>query len=172
MAKVFIPPAQLVGLEASYYHLFREAGFDLVYQKRGRQLVEDEILTDLQGCCACIAGSEPYTPRVLAANPQLRCIARAGVGYDAVDLPAATKQGIAVCFAPGTNHDAVAEHTFALILALAKNLSGSTTARLLISGPGGRTCRCAPDARNRRAGPNWQGSGDSRGSVRHETTGV
>ena len=122
MPKVFIAPAQLVGLEASYYHLLREAGLEVVFQKRGRQLVEDEILTDLQGCSACIAGSEPYTPRVLDANPQLRCIARAGVGYDAVDLPAATQHGIAVAFAPGTNQDAVAEHTFALIVALAKNL--------------------------------------------------
>jgi phosphoglycerate dehydrogenase-like enzyme len=59
---------------------------------------------------------------VLAAHPSLRVIARVGVGYDAVDVAAATARGIAVTIAPGTNQDAVAEHTFALILALAKNL--------------------------------------------------
>jgi len=46
----------------------------------------------------------------------------AGVGYDAVDLAAATDASVAVTIAPGTNQDAVAEHTFALILAIAKNL--------------------------------------------------
>lgn len=45
-----------------------------------------------------------------------------GVGYDAVDLAAATAAGAAVTFAPGTNQDAVAEHAFCLILALTKNL--------------------------------------------------
>ena len=39
-----------------------------------------------------------------------------------MDLAAATEHGIAVCITPGTNQDAVAEHTFALMLALAKNL--------------------------------------------------
>src|SRR5205085_109534 len=53
----------------------------------------------------------------------LRVIARAGVGYDAVDVAAATQHGVAVAIAPGTNQDAVAEHTFALILALAKNVA-------------------------------------------------
>src|SRR5262249_41687104 len=43
-------------------------------------------------------------------------------GYDAVDLAAATERGVAVTITPGTNQDAVAEHTFALILALAKNV--------------------------------------------------
>src|SRR5207244_9628248 len=48
--------------------------------------------------------------------------ARTGVGYDAVDLAAATDHGVVVCIAPGTNQDSVAEHTFALILALAKGV--------------------------------------------------
>src|SRR5207244_4972312 len=45
-----------------------------------------------------------------------------GVGYDAVDVAAATARGVAVCTTPNTNHDAVAEHTFALMLALVKNI--------------------------------------------------
>jgi len=87
-----------------------------------QQLVEEELLRDIQGVAATIAGSEPYTRRVLQTAPQLRVIARAGVGYDAVDLAAATEHGIAVTITPGANHDAVAEHTFALILALAKKI--------------------------------------------------
>src|SRR5207244_566681 len=62
------------------------------------------------------------TPRVFKEHPQLRVIARAGVGFDAVDVAAATERGVAVAIAPGTNQESVAEHTFALILTLAKNV--------------------------------------------------
>jgi DNA-binding NarL/FixJ family response regulator len=50
----------------------------------------------LTGIKASLAGSEPYTRKVLQAHPQLRVIARAGVGYDAVDCAAATEIGAAV----------------------------------------------------------------------------
>jgi phosphoglycerate dehydrogenase-like enzyme len=122
MPKVLIAPATLAGIDAPYLHSFRAAGFEPVFPPRAAQLTEDELCEQLNGVSAALAGSEPYTPRILAAHPGLRVIARAGVGYDAVDLPAATAQGVAVTIAPGTNQDAVAEHTFALILALAKNL--------------------------------------------------
>ena len=122
MQKVLIAPATLAGVEAPYLQVLRDAGFQPVFPPVTRQLLENEILEQLHGIVACLAGSEPYTPRVLAANPGLRVIARVGVGYDAVDLEASTAHGVAVCIAPGTNQESVAEHTFALILALAKNL--------------------------------------------------
>ncbi len=120
--KVLVTPATLLRVTAGYQQVLREAGFELVYPPQGRQLSEQEILEQLPGIRATIAGSEPYTRRVIAAHPQLRVIARAGVGYDAVDVAAATEHGVAVAITPGTNQDAVAEHTFTLILALAKNL--------------------------------------------------
>ena len=86
------------------------------------QMVEDELLAALDGVDAALAGSEPYTARVIAARPKLRVIARVGVGYDAVDVAAATAHGIAVATTPGTNHDSVAEHTFALLLGLSRDL--------------------------------------------------
>jgi phosphoglycerate dehydrogenase-like enzyme len=120
--KVLITPMTLAGLDSPYLGVLREAGFEIVYPKRAFQLTEQELLEVLPGVCATIAGSEPYTPRVFAANPQLRTIARSGVGYDAINVAAATAHGVAVAIAPGTNHDAVAEHTFALMLALAKDV--------------------------------------------------
>jgi len=122
MPKVLIAPAPLANVEGRFLQVLRQAGFELVYPPVNKQMVENEILTALNGIHASVAGSEPYTPRVLAAHPQLRVIARVGVGYDAVDVAAATEHGIAVCIAPGTNQDAVAEHAFCLILALTKNL--------------------------------------------------
>lgn len=122
--RVLIAPAPLKGIEPVYRPVLTAAGCELVFPKRNVQMSEAELLEALPGCSASLAGSEPYTRAVIAAAAAagLKVIARAGVGYDAVDLDAATEHGVAVCIAPGTNQDAVAEHTFTLILALAKNL--------------------------------------------------
>ena len=122
MDRVLIAPAPLAGLDAKFVDVLRAGGFELVYPKRRGQLTEDELLEQLAGIKASIAGSEPYTRKVLTTHPQLRVVARAGVGYDAVDLAAAVDCRVAVTITPGTNQDAVAEHTFAMILALAKNV--------------------------------------------------
>ena len=122
--RVLIAPAPLKEIEPVYGPTITGAGFEMVYPKRNVQMTEAELLDQLPGCAASLAGSEPYTRAVIAAAAAkgLKVIARAGVGYDGVDLDAATDHGVAVTFAPGTNQDAVAEHTFTLILALAKNL--------------------------------------------------
>jgi phosphoglycerate dehydrogenase-like enzyme len=122
--RVLIAPAPLREIEPVYGPVLRDARLELVFPKRNAQMTEAELLEQLPGCAASLAGSEPYTPAVIAAaaGRGLKVIARAGVGYDAVDLETATRHGVAVAFAPGTNQDAVAEHTFTLILALAKNL--------------------------------------------------
>jgi phosphoglycerate dehydrogenase-like enzyme len=122
MPRVLIAAATLRKLE-SYRFILTEAGCEMAFPPVARQLKEDEILTALAGADAVLAGSEPYTPRVLDANPQLRAICRIGVGYDAVNVHAATERGILVAISPG-NHEAVAEHTFGLMLSLVKNLMG------------------------------------------------
>jgi phosphoglycerate dehydrogenase-like enzyme len=122
MQKILIAPMTLATQEGPFQKLLREAGFELVYPARPQQLTEDELLRSVQGVKGALAGSEPYTRRIIESNADLRVIARVGVGYDAVDLAAATERGVAVTIAPGTNHDCVAEHAFCLILALAKGL--------------------------------------------------
>ncbi len=76
------------------------------------------LIPNLRGIDAIVAGLELFNRRVLEACPQLRVVARYGVGYDAVDVPAATELGIAVTITPGANQEAVAEHTLAMIMAL------------------------------------------------------
>src|SRR5436309_4445546 len=60
------------------------------------------------------------TESLMARCPKLKVVGRHGVGLDTVDVPAATRLGVAVVHAPGSNAQAVAEHTLMLMLACAK----------------------------------------------------
>ena len=124
MPKVMIVPRELAKFSHKFRDVLDNAGLEVVAlpPAEANMPTEDELLPALAGVEAVVAGSEPYTPRVLAANPQMRVIARSGVGYDAVDLEAATKIGAAVCIAPGTNQGSVAEHTFALMLGFTRHI--------------------------------------------------
>jgi D-3-phosphoglycerate dehydrogenase len=61
--------------------------------------------------------------RIMDASKKLRVISKHGVGIDTIDVEAATKRGIVVKAATGANAAAVAEHTWALILACAKSIA-------------------------------------------------
>src|SRR5436305_2124820 len=106
METVLIAPMTLAGIEGEFKRVLRGAGLEPVFPPHAHQLGEDELIRQLEGVRASVAGSEPYTARVLRAHPQLRVIARVGVGYDAVDVAAATEQGVAVTIAVNTNQDA------------------------------------------------------------------
>ncbi len=71
---------------------------------------------------AILSRQGPVSAAAMDASPNLRIVARHGVGVDDVDLAAAKARGIMVARAPGSNTTAVAEHALALILALAKDL--------------------------------------------------
>jgi phosphoglycerate dehydrogenase-like enzyme len=60
--------------------------------------------------------------------PRLRVIGRHGVGYDQVDVPAATDRGIQVVYTPGANTQAVAEHVFAMMIGVSKHFPGQMRA--------------------------------------------
>lgn len=100
----------------------RAAGCEVVFNPHGRMLSEDELAAALPDVVATIAGTEPYTDRVFAAAPQLKVVARSGVGYDAIDVAAATRNGVAIAMGFGANHDAVADFAFSLMAALASKL--------------------------------------------------
>ena len=72
---------------------------------------------------AIVAGATvAYDARLMDAAPQLRLIARVGIGLDNVDMAAATARGIVVCNTPDGPTESAAEHTVALLLALAKRI--------------------------------------------------
>lgn len=83
-----------------------------------------ELLKEVKQCDAllCLL-TEKIDAEVLNANPKLKVISNYAVGYDNVDVKAATAKKIPVCNTPGVLENAVAEHTFALLLALSKRIT-------------------------------------------------
>src|SRR5262249_19176623 len=61
-------------------------------------------------------------PELLSRAPQLKVVGRAGVGVDNVDLNAATEHGVLVMNSPGGSTTTTAEHTIAMLFALARNI--------------------------------------------------
>jgi len=99
----------------------REAPEIEVVLLAGRPVAElERALADAH---ALIVRSETrVTAALLSHAPHLLIVARAGVGVDNIDVPAATRRGIAVINAPGANTISAAEHTLALLLALARRV--------------------------------------------------
>ncbi len=88
-------------------------------------LSEAELIAALrqEGYQAIVVRSETrVTDAVLAASPTLQVVARAGVGVDTIDVPAATRHGVLVMNMPTGNTITTAEHTLALLFAMSRNL--------------------------------------------------
>ncbi|KAG6298062.1 hypothetical protein E4U09_001101 [Claviceps aff. purpurea] len=86
-------------------------------------LSADELMSIIPEYEGLIIRSETkVTPEILQAGRKLKAVARAGVGVDNINVPAATSQGIIVINSPGGNTLAAAEHTIGLLLATARNI--------------------------------------------------
>lgn len=110
---------------------FSDGDLDLVARAHaaGHEIVRGPAhhgLTELAPLLAAadgwIAGTGPVTDDHLAAAPNLRVVARYGVGTEAVDLEAALRRGIPVTNTPGANADAVADHAVGLMLAALRGI--------------------------------------------------
>ena len=102
---------------------FRGRGIEFTYNPLKRPLGEEDMVSLLKDYDGALAGGEPYSERVLAAAPKLKIIARTGVGYDQVDVAAATKRGIVVTTTPIPELSyAVAEMAIGHLLAFVKRI--------------------------------------------------
>jgi phosphoglycerate dehydrogenase-like enzyme len=122
MPRVLIASYPIRNQPGPFRDLLTGAGLTPVEIEGEGALREDQLREALPTVEAVLAGGEVLSADLLARSPGLRVIARTGVGYDAVDVAAATRQGIVVTITPGTNHGSVAEQTFALLLALSRNV--------------------------------------------------
>lgn len=103
-----------------------ERGVQLLKQQAGWNVVlttKETLNAEIGDAEALIVRSATrVTPELLDKARKLRVVGRAGVGVDNIDLPEATKRGVLVMSTPGGNAVSVAEHTFALLLALARQV--------------------------------------------------
>lgn len=78
----------------------------------------EELPARIAGADVVLCNKTPMTAEAMAAAPNLKYIGLFATGYNNVDLAYARERGITVCNVPGYSTDAVAQHTFAFILAL------------------------------------------------------
>ncbi|MGO9641898.1 MAG: phosphoglycerate dehydrogenase [Candidatus Acidiferrales bacterium] len=97
--------------------LLREPGWEVV--RTTKETLDAELAT-AEGLV--VRSATRVTAELLERAPKLLVIGRAGVGVDNVDLAAATRRGVLVMNTPGGNAPSVAEHTVALLLALARRI--------------------------------------------------
>ncbi|MFM7117158.1 MAG: phosphoglycerate dehydrogenase [Planctomycetota bacterium] len=98
-----------------------EPDFEVVVQTGLKGDALRDALRDFEGAI-CRSGVK-ITADSLAGNQRLQAIVRAGVGTDNIDKAAATRQGVIVMNTPAGNTVSTAEHSFALLLGLARNLA-------------------------------------------------
>jgi D-3-phosphoglycerate dehydrogenase / 2-oxoglutarate reductase len=83
---------------------------------------DEDPYAGLASAMAAVASTMRYDAGLMDRAPDLRLIARTGIGYDLVDVAEATRRGIAVCNTPDAPTISTAEHAVALILTIAKNI--------------------------------------------------
>src|SRR5262245_54828477 len=107
-------------LESTGIELLTAAGIE-IDNRPG--LKGDELKAAIRAADAVICRSQPKLTAEFFDDPgKLRAVARAGVGVDNIDVPAATRKGVVVMNTPGGNTVSAAEHTIALLLALARRI--------------------------------------------------
>ncbi len=103
-----------------------DRGVQLLQEQPGWNIVlttKDTLNAEMPDADALIVRSATkVTAELLDRAKKLRAVGRAGVGVDNIDLDEATKRGVLVMSTPGGNAISVAEHTFALLLALARQV--------------------------------------------------
>ncbi len=87
----------------------------------------NEYLDEMKDADALIVRIAKCDKNVIENSPNLKVIGRTGVGYDSVDVEAATKAGIPVVITPGANTRSVAEHAVAMMFSISKNFSEAET---------------------------------------------
>jgi len=102
--------------------LLEEAGIETI-DMRGSGIEDQAFLAALPSADAIICGNDLLVnDALLDMAPKVRVIAKLGAGLDTVDTDACTRHQAIVFHTPGANNQAVADHTFALILAVARRL--------------------------------------------------
>lgn len=98
----------------------REAGVDIAcFHSRDPH----EIIENARDADGVVTSYGNFPALVFEALPNLRVVSRTGVGYDSIDLDAATAHGVAVCTAPGYGTEVVSDHAITLALCVLRRIN-------------------------------------------------
>ena len=119
--KILLTTTSFQDTPGAHHQILEDAGFEIICE-RG-PLPEKRMLELAGELDAFLCGDDEITSKVIDhALPQLKVVSKYGIGLDKIDVEYLTAKGIPLTFCPGVNHTTVAEHTFALMLALFRKL--------------------------------------------------
>ena len=126
--KVLVTPTSYAKNDPTLRTTLEAAVGEVIYNTTGRPLNAQDLMPLVKDIDGYIAGLDAITLGVINAAPELKVIARYGVGVDAVDLNAAQQRGIIVTNTPGANSASVAELAVGLMLSLVRNIPQAVNA--------------------------------------------
>lgn len=119
---VLIEARPFCAFDKSPLEQLADAGIETI-DMRGAGVDDPQFAAALPSADAIICGNDLLVnDALLDAAPRVKVIAKLGAGLDTVDIDAATRHSAIVFHTPGANNQAVADHTFALILAVARRI--------------------------------------------------
>lgn len=121
MVKILLSTTSFQDTPGPHHALLDSLGAE-IHRERG-PLSEAQMLELAGEFDAFLCGDDVISKAVIDKSlPRLKLIAKYGIGVDKIDVAYASSKGIPLSFCPGVNHTTVAEHTFALLLALKRRL--------------------------------------------------
>ncbi len=122
--KVLLTARALTEVGRPALEILAEAGCEGVPSVPRGPLPMPDLLAQLDGFDAVLCSPDKYTAEVFAhpAASRLKIVSRWGVGYDSIDIAAATAAGVVVAYCPGVLNDSVADYAFALLCTVARRV--------------------------------------------------
>lgn len=120
--KILITPRSFASISKKPMEMLKGKGYEIVKNETGKPLNNKEMSELIEDVDGIIIGIDDLNAGIIKQAHNLNVISKYGVGVDNIDITAATTQGIVVTNTPKANIDAVADLTFALMLALARRI--------------------------------------------------
>jgi len=123
MEKVLVTPRSFGRTDTSAFDSLKNAGYEVVLNPYGQVLTKEQMKSEIEDVVGVIVGIDPLDEGVLACGKKLRAVAKYGIGTDNIDKAYCASHNIHLSITRGANSNAVADYTFALLMACARNLT-------------------------------------------------
>jgi len=120
--KILITPRSFASISKNPMEMLEGKGYEIIKNETDKPLNNEKMSVLIEDVDGIIIGIDDLNAGIIKQAHNLKVISKYGVGIDNIDIKAATIQGIVVTNTPKANIDAVADLTFALILALARRI--------------------------------------------------